>query len=77
MSSAESKNDKEPKGKGVGPTRSFDGSQALPGRQIGPFRIERELGRGAVGVSAFLDGLLKNTIRVSICLTKRFPCPSL
>ncbi|MHC4310693.1 MAG: serine/threonine-protein kinase, partial [Planctomycetota bacterium] len=35
---------------GAGPTRSFDGSTPGPGGQIGPFRIERELGRGAVGV---------------------------
>jgi len=35
---------------GAGPTRSFDGSYAGPGAQVGPFRIERELGRGAVGV---------------------------
>ena len=32
------------------PTRSFDSSAPGPGGQIGPFRIERELGRGAVGV---------------------------
>ncbi len=39
-----------PQGNGAGPTRSFDGSQPGPGGQIGPFCIERELGRGAVGV---------------------------
>ncbi len=39
-----------PEGNAAGPTRSLDGSTALPGAQIGPFRIERELGRGAVGV---------------------------
>jgi len=32
------------------PTASFTGSARGPGSQIGPFRIERELGRGAVGV---------------------------
>jgi len=50
MSDTEAKNDKEPNDKGAGPTRSFDGSTPGPGGQIGPFRIERELGRGAVGV---------------------------
>ncbi|MHC4171450.1 MAG: protein kinase domain-containing protein [Planctomycetota bacterium] len=32
------------------PTASFSGSVKGPGGQIGPFRIEQELGRGAVGV---------------------------
>jgi len=32
------------------PTASFTGSARGPGSQIGPFQIERELGRGAVGV---------------------------
>ncbi|MHC4169301.1 MAG: hypothetical protein ACYSWQ_20320, partial [Planctomycetota bacterium] len=50
MSDAEERNNKLPEGNGAGPTRSFDGSTALPGGQIGPFRIERELGRGAMGV---------------------------
>ena len=50
MSKAEDKNDKESNGKGADPTRSFDSSVKGPGAQIGPFRIERELGRGAVGV---------------------------
>ncbi|MHC4174203.1 MAG: protein kinase domain-containing protein [Planctomycetota bacterium] len=50
MSDAAEQNDKRPKGKGAGPTRSFDSSVTGPGSQIGPFRIERELGRGAVGV---------------------------
>ena len=50
MSDAEEKNDKGPNGKGVGPTHSFNGSELGTGSQIGPFRIERELGRGAVGV---------------------------
>ena len=35
---------------GTSPTRSFDSSAPGPGGQIGPFRIERELGRGGVGV---------------------------
>ena len=34
----------------MGPTRSFDGSVKGPGEQIGVFRIEQELGQGAVGV---------------------------
>ncbi|MHC4509225.1 MAG: protein kinase domain-containing protein [Planctomycetota bacterium] len=50
MSEAKEQNNKRPEGGGAGPTRSFDGSAAGPGSQIGPFRIERELGRGAVGV---------------------------
>jgi len=50
MSKAKGQNDKQSKGKEAGPTRSFDGSVVGPGGQIGPFRIERELGRGAVGV---------------------------
>ncbi len=50
MSEAEEQSNKRSNGKGAGPTRSFDGSVLGPGGQIGPFRIEQELGRGAVGV---------------------------
>jgi serine/threonine-protein kinase len=50
MSEAKGQNNKRPKGKGAGPTRSFDSSVTGPGSQIGPFRIERELGRGGAGV---------------------------
>jgi len=50
MSKAKKQNDKRPNGEGAGPTRSFDSSVTGPGGQIGQFRIERELGRGAVGV---------------------------
>jgi len=50
MGDAEEKNDKGSNDKGADPTRSFDNSAPGPGSQIGPFRIERELGRGAVGV---------------------------
>ena len=50
MSSADPKKDKRPKSKGAGATRSFDSSVTGPGSQIGPFRIERELGRGGAGV---------------------------
>ena len=50
MSEAKGQGNKQPEGKGAESTRSFDGSIALPGAQIGPFRIERELGRGAMGV---------------------------
>jgi serine/threonine protein kinase len=50
MSEAESKNDKRPDKQEPGPTASFDSSILGPGSQIGPFRIEHELGRGAVGV---------------------------
>jgi non-specific serine/threonine protein kinase len=50
MGDAGTKNDKRP-GENEGlPTASFDGSAAGPGSQIGQFLIERELGRGAVGV---------------------------
>ncbi|MHC4511027.1 MAG: serine/threonine-protein kinase, partial [Planctomycetota bacterium] len=50
MRDAEAKDDKESNGKEVGPTRSFDSSVTGPGSQIGPFRIEQELGRGGAGV---------------------------
>ena len=50
MSEANEQNNKQPKGKGVGPTRSFDGSTPGPGSQIGSFRIEQEIGRGGAGV---------------------------
>ncbi|MBC8467925.1 MAG: protein kinase [Planctomycetes bacterium] len=50
MSNAEEKNSKESHDKGVGPEHSFNSSAASPGGRIGPFRIQRELGRGAVGV---------------------------
>ncbi len=50
MSEAKEQNNKRPKGKGTEPTQSFDGSTLGPGGQIGPFRIEQELGRGGAGV---------------------------
>ena len=50
MSDAEAKNDKRPDRQKPGPTASFDSSVLGPGGQIGPFRIERELGRGGAGV---------------------------
>jgi serine/threonine protein kinase len=50
MSKAKEQNNKRSKGKGAGPTRSFDSSVTGPGSQIGPFRIEQELGRGGAGV---------------------------
>ncbi len=50
MSEAKEQNNKRSKGKGAGPTRSFSGSAIGPGSQIGPFRIEQELGRGGAGV---------------------------
>ncbi|NIS81831.1 MAG: protein kinase [Anaerolineales bacterium] len=48
MSDVEEKNDKRPGKEEDLLTASFSGS--APGEQIGQFRIERELGRGAVGV---------------------------
>jgi len=50
MSDPEQRNNKRPKGKRDGRTRSFDGSTPGPGSHIGPFRIEHELGRGAAGI---------------------------
>jgi serine/threonine-protein kinase len=50
MSKAKRQNNKRPNDEEAGPTRSFDSSVTGPGSQIGQFRIERELGRGAVGV---------------------------
>ena len=49
MSNAEEKNGTESNNRSLGPNHSFD-SSAAPGGRIGPFRIERELGRGAVGM---------------------------
>jgi serine/threonine protein kinase/Tol biopolymer transport system component len=50
MSNSEERNDKRPGEQELHPTASFDGSAVVPGRQIGPFRIEREIGRGGAGV---------------------------
>ena len=50
MSGAEEGNNKGPREEELPPTASFTGSVIGPGSKIGPFRIERELGRGAVGV---------------------------
>ena len=38
------------KGENIPPKVSFNGSVPVPGRQIGQFRIERELGRGGMGI---------------------------
>lgn len=50
MSKAEEQNNKRPKDKEAAPTRSFNDSTLGQGSQIGQFRIERELGRGGMGV---------------------------
>jgi serine/threonine-protein kinase len=50
MSDAEDKNNKQPSEQELCQTASFDDLVTGPGGQIGPFRIERELGRGAVGI---------------------------
>ncbi|MHC4630548.1 MAG: protein kinase domain-containing protein, partial [Planctomycetota bacterium] len=50
MSRAKEQNSERPEDQGPAPTRSFDSSVTGPGSQIGQFRVERELGRGAVGV---------------------------
>ncbi len=49
MSNDEGK-DKRPERQEDRPTASFDSSLKGPGSRIGPFQIEQELGRGAVGV---------------------------
>ena len=50
MSDAEEKKDKRRREEELPPTASFGDSEVRPGGQIGPFRIERELGRGGAGV---------------------------
>jgi serine/threonine-protein kinase len=50
MSEDKQQNSKRSNDKGKESTRSFDGSALGPGAQIGPFRIEQELSRGAMGV---------------------------
>ncbi len=50
MSEAKGQNNKRSNGKTAGSTGSFGSSVFGPGGQIGPFRIEQELGRGAMGV---------------------------
>ena len=50
MSKAKEQNNKQPNGDATGPTRSVSNPATGPGGRIGPFRIERELGRGGAGV---------------------------
>jgi len=44
-----SANNKDIRDEGI-PTASYDGATMVPGARIGQFRIEREIGRGAMGV---------------------------
>ncbi len=50
MSDARNSNDEQIKGGDIPPTASFGGSVIRSGSRIGRFRIERELGRGGMGV---------------------------
>jgi TolB-like protein/Flp pilus assembly protein TadD/predicted Ser/Thr protein kinase len=50
MSDAGEKDNNLPNEENIPPTVVFDSSVLVPGSQIGQFRIERELGRGAMGV---------------------------
>jgi Tol biopolymer transport system component/predicted Ser/Thr protein kinase len=50
MSDDSNNNDEQIKGGDIPPTASFGGSFIRSGSQIGQFRIERELGRGGMGV---------------------------
>ena len=50
MSHPEKKNNNQGSENNLPPTASFEGSAPVPGHQIGQFRIERELGRGGMGI---------------------------
>ena len=50
MSDTGEKDNNRPNEEKIPPTEFLDDSLLVPGSQIGQFRIERELGRGAVGV---------------------------
>jgi len=50
MSDPWEKDNNRHNGENIPPTASFDNSVPMPGNQIGQFRIERELGRGAMGI---------------------------
>ena len=50
MSDPEEKDNNPPYKENIPPTASYDSSVPVPGSQIGRFRIERELGRGGMGV---------------------------
>ncbi len=50
MTDGEGRNKNQPDEEKLPPTASFTGSARGPGTQIGQFRVERELGRGGMGV---------------------------
>ena len=50
MSAPSEKENIQPDEKNIPPTASYESSVSVPGSQIGQFRIERELGRGGMGV---------------------------
>jgi len=50
MRDPEENDNNRPNDESIAPTEIFDSRMLFPGSQIGQFRIERELGRGAMGI---------------------------